>query len=92
MMSQQQLTTIDRACKQVADETGEDYKLVHDTVMFQFNQITRTMKDPTNTNDILLNQLFKFKLKTRYKNNKTLKYCAHDSNNDKLLEKNNGQS
>ena len=50
------------------------------------------MKDPTNTNDILLNQLFKFKLKTRYKNNKTLKYCAHDSNNDKLLEKNNGQS
>lgn len=44
------------------------------------------MKDPANTNDILLNQLFKFKLKTRYKNNKTLKYCAHGSNSDRLRE------
>ena len=47
--------------------------------MFQFRQIVDKMKDLDNTEDILLNKLFKFKLKTRYKNNKSLKYCSHES-------------
>ena len=34
------------------------------------------MKDPTDIRDILINKLFKFKLKTRYKENKQLKYTA----------------
>ena len=37
------------------------------------------MKDVDFTDDILINNLFKFKLKTRYKNNKSLKYCSHES-------------
>lgn len=34
------------------------------------------MKDPEDTHDILINKLIKFKLKTRYKNNKRLKYVT----------------
>lgn len=32
------------------------------------------MKDDTDTRDILFNKLFKFKLKKRFKENKTQKY------------------
>lgn len=32
------------------------------------------MKDPEDTRDILFNKLFKFKLKSRFKENKNLKY------------------
>lgn len=34
------------------------------------------MKDNTDIHDILINKLIKFKLKTRYKENKQLKYKA----------------
>lgn len=33
------------------------------------------MQDGNNTQDILLNKFLKFKLKSRYKKNKNLKYC-----------------
>ena len=75
----QQQFAIDKACKQLAKDLDEDIDTVHDIVMFQFRQIVDKMKDLDNTEDILLNKLFKFKLKTRYKNNKSLKYCSHES-------------
>ena len=78
MMLQQQFA-IDKACKQLAKDLNEDVDTVHNIVMFQFRQIVDKMKDLDNTEDILLNKLFKFKLKTRYKNNKSLKYCSHES-------------
>ncbi len=78
MMLQQQFA-IDKACKQLAKDLNEDVDTVHNIVMFQFRQIVEKMKDLDNTEDILLNKLFKFKLKTRYKNNKSLKYCSHES-------------
>lgn len=34
------------------------------------------MQDETDTHDILINKLFKFKLKSRYKINKQTKYCS----------------
>lgn len=34
------------------------------------------MKDETDCHDILFNELFKFKLKRRFKNNKLEKYSA----------------
>jgi len=34
------------------------------------------MKDPDDTKEILFNQLFKFKLKRRFKENKTQKYTS----------------
>lgn len=75
----QQQFAIDKACKQLAKDLNEDVDTVHNIVMFQFRQIVDKMKDLDNTEDILLNKLFKFKLKTRYKNNKSLKYCSHES-------------
>ena len=75
----QQQFAIDKACKQLAKDLKEDVDTVHNIVMFQFRQIVEKMKDLDNTEDILLNKLFKFKLKTRYKNNKSLKYCSHES-------------
>ena len=78
MMLQQQFA-IDKACKQLAKDLNEDVDTVYNIVMFQFRQIVEKMKDLDNTEDILLNKLFKFKLKTRYKNNKSLKYCSHES-------------
>lgn len=78
MMLQRQCT-IDRICKQVAKELNEDVDTVHQIIKFQFEQIVQKMKDIDSTDDILINNLFKFKLKTRYKNNKSLKYCSHES-------------
>ena len=75
----QQQFAIEKACKQLAKDLNEDVDTVHNIVMFQFRQIVEKMKDLDNTEDILLNKLFKFKLKTRYKNNKSLKYCSHES-------------
>ena len=78
-MTLQRQCTIDRICKQVAKELNEDVDTVHQIIKFQFEQIVQKMKDIDFTDDILINNLFKFKLKTRYKNNKSLKYCSHES-------------
>lgn len=74
----QQQFTIDKACKQIVKELNENPDVVHQIIKFQFEQIVEKMKDLDFTDDILINNLFKFKLKTRYKNNKSLKYCTHD--------------
>ena len=65
--------------KLAAKELNEDVNTVHQIIKFQFEQIVQKMKDVDFTDDILINNLFKFKLKTRYKNNKSLKYCSHES-------------
>lgn len=72
-------STIDNVCKQVSLNLNEDEQIVHQIIMFQFKDIVDKMKDLDFNYDILLNELFKFKLKHRYKNNKTLKYCSHES-------------
>lgn len=72
-------STIDNVCKQVSSNLNEDEQIVHQIIMFQFKDIVDKMKDLDFNYDILLNELFKFKLKRRYKNNKTLKYCSHES-------------
>lgn len=78
MMLQPQ-STIDTVCKQVSSNLNEDEQIVHQIIMFQFKDIVDKMKDLDFNYDILLNELFKFKLKRRYKNNKTLKYCSYES-------------
>lgn len=62
--------------KRVSKESGEDYLICSKIALFQFKSIVKLMKDPGDTRDILINKLFKFKLKKRYKNNKQLKYTA----------------
>lgn len=70
------MTDFDKICKLVAKDLNEDPDAVHKVAMFQFRQIADLMKDSEDIRDILINKLFKFKLKTRYKNNKQLKYTA----------------
>lgn len=70
------MKNLDQICRLVAKQLNEDPNVVHKVVMFQFKQISDIMKDPTDIRDILINKLFKFKLKTRYKENKQLKYTA----------------
>jgi len=71
------MNSFDKLCNITAKQLNEDKDLVHQIVMFQFKQIVESMKNIDDTRDILINKLFKFKLKTRYKNNKSLKYTAH---------------
>lgn len=65
---------LSKVCRQIAKDLHEDPDMVHKIVMHQFQEIVSVMKDPDDTRDILINKLFKFKLKPRFKNNKTLKY------------------
>lgn len=67
---------LNKTCRKIAKELGEDFELVKDVVQFQFYFITQIMKDDTDTHDIMLNELFKFKLKKRYKENKQYKYSS----------------
>ena len=69
----------DKACKQVAKQLGEDLDLVHKIAMFQFKFITEVMKDPEDTHDVLLHKLFRFKLKSRFKENKQKDYSPNEN-------------
>lgn len=68
--------TIDKICKDISKQTGEDVETVKSIVMHQFKFIAEVMKDEEDTHDILIHNLFKFQLKNRFKQNKTLKYKA----------------
>jgi len=65
---------LDKTCRSIAKKLGYDYELVRKIVMYEFEYTTEVMKDPEDYREILFNKLFKFKLKNRFKNNKTKDY------------------
>lgn len=65
---------IERVIKEVSKSTGIDESIVSTVCKHVFVETQKIMKDDTNTMDILFNSLFKFKLKRRYKENKSSKY------------------
>jgi hypothetical protein len=67
---------IEQVIKEVSVRTGIDKEIVAVICKHPFIQTINLMKDDTNTQDILFNQLFKFKLKRRYKEDKTKSYTA----------------
>ena len=67
---------IEKIYKQIANEQHLDQELVKNIVNFQFQFIRDVMQDPEDTHDILLNKLFKFRLKTRFKENKQQKLTS----------------
>ena len=67
---------IDDVIKEVSKNTGVDRDIVATICKHPFNCTVEAMKDDTDSRDILFNQLFKFKLKRRYKENKTYKYSS----------------
>lgn len=68
------MTDIQKIAKQIATELNLDRELVEKVCQFPFIFTTNVMKDEEDTHDILFNRLFKFKLKRRFKENKTLQY------------------
>jgi hypothetical protein len=67
---------IDNVTKQVSLNTGIDREIVSTVCKHVFLCTLDVMKDDEDTKDILFNQLFKFKLKKRFKENKTQKYSS----------------
>ncbi len=67
---------IEDIIKEVAKRTQVDKEVVSMICKHPFLQTVEMMKDDNNIQDILFNQLFKFKLKRRYKENKHLKYTT----------------
>ena len=67
---------IDGVIKEVSIRTGIDKEIVSAICKHPFIQTVELMKDDANTQDILFNQLFKFKLKRRYREDKTKSYTA----------------
>lgn len=66
---------LNKACRRIAKENQIDLDLVKKIVMYEF-KYTKNIMQSDNTEDILFNKLFKFKLKTRYKENKNQKYTS----------------
>lgn len=58
---------ITKICKEVSKNTNEDFDLVYKIAMFQFQFIKNVMQDENDKKDILINKLFRFKLKNKFK-------------------------
>lgn len=67
------MITIEDVIKEVSKNLELDRELVSTVCKHPFSQIVEIMKSD-DTSDILLNELFKFKLKKRYKENKQRQY------------------
>lgn len=67
---------IDQIVKEVSTNTGIDREVVEKVCKHVFVSTVDIMKDDADIRDILFNQLIKFKLKRRYKENKTQNYSS----------------
>lgn len=69
---------IDKIIKQISTNTGIDVEIVDAVCKHAFKCTVEIMKDPNDYHEILFNKLFKFKLKNRFKDNKTKNYSPND--------------
>ena len=69
---------IDKVCRQIANDLNEDPNVVKQIVMHQFQFVVNIMKDEDDTRDVLINKLFRFKLKKRFKDNKQSNYSPYE--------------
>ena len=69
---------IDKVCKQIAKDLNEDPNVVKQIVMHQFQFVVDVMKDEDDTRDVLINKLFRFKLKKRFRDNKQSNYSPYE--------------
>lgn len=67
------MITLDDVIKQVSKNLNLDRELVAEVCKHPFQETVKAMKSD-DTSDILFNELFKFKLKKRYKENKQRQY------------------
>ena len=69
---------VDDICKRISKELNEPYDIVKNVVMHQFQFVVDVMKDEDDVRDILLNKLFRFKLKKKFQENKQGNYSPYD--------------
>lgn len=69
---------IDKVCRQIANDLNEDPNIVKQIVMHQFQFVVDVMKDEDDTRDVLINKLFRFKLKKRFRDNKQSNYSPYE--------------
>ena len=67
------MITLDDVIKQVSKNLNLDGELVAEVCKHPFRETVEAMKSD-DTSDILFNELFKFKLKKRYKEDKQRQY------------------
>lgn len=67
------MKTIEDVIKQISKNLNIDKQIVNDVCKHVFTETVKTMKSD-DTKDILFNELFKFKLKKRYKEDKNRQY------------------
>ena len=68
------MTDIDRIAKEVSKRLSLDYELVRTVCRHTFQCTVDAMKSDDDYRDVMFNGLFKFKLKRRYKEDKTRQY------------------
>ena len=72
------MMNIDKVCRQIAKDLNEDSNVVKQIIMHQFQFVIDVMKDEDDTRDVLINKLFRFKLKKRFKDNKQSNYSPYE--------------
>lgn len=72
------MMNIDKVCRQIAKDLNEDPNVIKQIVMHQFQFVVDVMKDEDDTRDVLINKLFRFKLKKRFKDNKQSNYSPYE--------------
>lgn len=72
------MMNIDKVCRQIAKDLNEDPNVVKQIIMHQFQFVVDVMKDKDDTRDVLINKLFRFKLKKRFKDNKQSNYSPYE--------------
>ena len=71
---------LNQIIRQISSSTGIDEQIVKIICQHPFKFTIGIMKDEEDTHDILFNKLFKFKLKSRFKSNKTKNYSPNEDN------------
>lgn len=67
---------LDKVIKEVSKRLDLDKDLVAAVCKHAFKETVEVMKSDDDCRDIMFNKLFKFKLKRRYKEDKTQKYSS----------------
>lgn len=68
------MTDFERAIRVVSRNTQIPIDEVKEVLQYVFKFTIDVMQDDTDTRDILFHKLFKFKLKPRFKENKSINY------------------